>query len=112
RRDLAMEMRLENDDERRQRLRQLRFDERKINDELMRLIREERNLFTQYRQSIEALWGFIRAGSAGIDNNMPDDELKVIWQNASNAVLAAMRFIELLIRINAREIERLESFNE
>ena len=112
RRDLAMEMRLENDDERRQRLRQLRFVERKINDELMRLIREERNLFTQYRQSIEALWGFIRAGSAGIDNNMPDDELKVIWQNASNAVLAAMRFIELLIRINAREIERIESFNE
>lgn len=112
RRDITMEIRRENDDERRQRLRQLRFDERKINDELMRLIREERNLFTRYRQSIQALFEFIRAGNAGIDRNMADDQLKEIWQNASNAALASMRFIELLIRINAREIERLEVFNE
>lgn len=111
-RDITMEIRNENDNERRQRLRQLRFNERKINDELMRLIREERNLFTRYGQSIQALWNFIRAGNAGIDNNMPDNQLKEIWQNARNAALAAMRFIELLIRINAREIERLEAFNE
>ena len=111
-RDITMEIREENGNERRQRLRQLRFDERKINDELMGLISEERNLFTCYRQSIEDLWNFIRAGNTGIDGDMADDQLKEIWQNASNAALASMRFIELLIRINAREIERLEAFNE
>ncbi len=111
-RDIRKEIEDENDNERRQRLRQLRFDERKISDELMRLLREEKNLFTRYRQSIQTLWGFIQAGNAGIDGNMADDRLKEIWQNASNAALAAMRFIELLIRINAREIERLEAFNE
>lgn len=112
RRDMAMEIQEENDNERRQRLRQLRFDEHKINDELMRLIGEERNLFTRYSQSIQALFEFIQAGNGGIDGNIADDRLKVIWQNASNAALAAMRFVELLIRINAREIERLEAFNE